>query len=239
MQKNTNKSFTFYLLIFGLFALLRSNFQSMMSGDGPDDSQIRSYFVAEQVEYFTLKDGSLNLQLKSEGEEKEYVSYELADPEGFMADMRPLINEQLDSGVLTGYKHLPGMENSALYQWMPTLISLGMCAFLFFTIFRQRSGGSGGPGANFGQAKTRTFTGGENSVTFRDVAGADEEKAEMRSLTDGCVAAGHDGEITARRIYDAYKGGGMEAARAEAAAIAATNPDTGEVAMLADEDIEF
>ena len=182
MQKNTNRSFTFYLVVFGLFALLMSSFQSMMGGEGPDDSQIRSYFVAEQVEYFTLKDGTLNLQLK--GEEKEHISYELADPKGFMADMRPLINEQLDSGVLSGYKHLPGMENSALYEWMPTLISLGMCAFLFFTIFRQRSGGSGGPGANFGQAKTRAFTGGENSVTFRDVAGADEEKAELQEVVE-------------------------------------------------------
>ena len=160
MQKNPNKSFMFYLVVFVLFALVMNSFQSMMAGDGPDDSQIRSYFVSEQVEYFTLKDSTLTLQMKSDEEKKEYVSYELADPKGFMADMRPLINEQLDSGVLTGYKHMPGMEDSALYDWMPTLISLGMCAFLFFTIFRQRSGGNGGPGANFGQAKTRTFTGG-------------------------------------------------------------------------------
>lgn len=64
----------------------------------------------------------------------------------------------------------------------------------------------------------------------------DEEKAEMRSLTDGCVAAGHDGERTARRIYDAYRQGGMEAARTEAASVMATDPETGE---LASEDIEF
>ena len=66
----------------------------------------------------------------------------------------------------------------------------------------------------------------------------DEEKAEMRSLTDGCVAAGHDGGVTARRIYDAYIGGGMDAARAEASAVMATDPATGEV-ELADDDIDF
>ena len=184
MQKNVNKSFTFYLLVFALIAVLMSSFQSMMSEDGPDDSQIREYFMTGQVEYFTLKDGGLTLEMKGEGEEKQYVRYELADPEQFMEEMRPLINEQLDSGVLKGYKHLPGMESSALYRWMPTLISLGVCAFLFFMIFRQRSGGSGGPGANFGQAKTRAYTGGEDAVTFRDVAGADEEKEELREVVD-------------------------------------------------------
>ena len=66
----------------------------------------------------------------------------------------------------------------------------------------------------------------------------DEEKAEMRSLTDGCVAAGHDGGVTARRIYDAYIEGGMDAARAEASAVMATDPATGEV-ELADDDIDF
>ena len=124
MQKrNANKNFTFYLLVFALVALLLNSFGEMMDADGPDDSQIRSYFVSEQVEYFTLKDGTLTLQMKGDGEQREYVTYELADPKGFMADMRPLINEQLDSGVLTGYKHLPGMEDSALYDWLPTLIS--------------------------------------------------------------------------------------------------------------------
>ncbi len=66
----------------------------------------------------------------------------------------------------------------------------------------------------------------------------DEEKAEMRSLTDGCVVAGHDGGVTARRIYDAYIEGGMDAARAEASAVMATDPATGEV-ELADDDIDF
>ena len=199
MQKNTNKSFTFYFLAFALLAMLLGSFQNMMGAEGPDDSQIRNYFLTRQVEYFTLKDGDLTLQMKGEGEEKQYVRYELANPEQFMEEMRPLINEQLDAGVLKGYKHLPGMENSALYQWMPTLVSLGMCAFLFFTIFRQRSGGgNGGPGANFGQAKTRAYTGGDNPVTFQDVAGADEEKAELQEVVDFLKNPGKFNQLGAR-----------------------------------------
>ena len=174
MQKNTNKSFTFYLLIFGLFALLMNSFQSMMAGKGLDYSQIQSYFSRGEVEYFVLEGSDLTITLKDlpqiEGEKT--IRYTVADPKGFMASRD--FDFQVLEGSLSGYDWKPGPEDSALYDWMPTLISLGMCAFLFFTIFRQRSGGGGGPGANFGQAKTRAFTGGENSVTFRDVAGADE-----------------------------------------------------------------
>ena len=184
MQKNANKSFMFYLVVFGLFALAMNSFQSMMAAEGPDYSQIRGYFNRGEVEYFLLDGSDLTITLKEKDEngQPKVIYYELADPEGFMDSYN--FDAHIANGALTGYDHKPGPEDSALYEWMPTLISLGMCAFLFMTIFRQRSGGGGGPGANFGQAKTRAFTGGENSVTFRDVAGADEEKAELQEVVE-------------------------------------------------------
>ena len=185
MQKrNANKSFMFYLVVFGLFALLMSSFQSIMVADGPDYSQIRHYFNLKQVEYFVLEGSDLSITLKEKDEngQAKMVYYTLADPEGFMDSYN--FDAQIKDGHISGYDWKPGAGDSALYDWLPTLVTLGMCAFLFFTIFRQRSGGSGGPGANFGQARTRAFTGGENSVTFRDVAGADEEKAELQEVVE-------------------------------------------------------
>ena len=183
-NKNVGKSFLSYLLIFSLFAMAVNSFMSMMTPEGPDYSQIRQYFNLKQVEYFVLEGSDLTITLKERDEDgnAKMVYYEVADPEGFMNSYD--FDERIKNGSMSGYDHKPGPEDSALYDWMPTLISLGMCAFLFFTIFRQRSGGSGGPGANFGQAKTRTFTGGENTVTFRDVAGADEEKAELQEVVE-------------------------------------------------------
>ena len=57
----------------------------------------------------------------------------------------------------------------------------------------------------------------------------DEEKAELRRLTDECVAAGYDGAEMARWLYDRYKEGGIEAAREGAANAMSANDETGEV----------
>ena len=200
MQKNTNRSFVSYLLIFALIAVLMGSFQSVMGKEGPDYSQIRGYFNSNQVEYFVLEGSELTLTLteRDENGQPKKVYYTLADPEGFMASYDFDARVADGSRSLTGYDYRPGVESSALYQWMPTLISLGMCAFLFFMIFRQRSGGNGGPGANFGQARTRAYTGGENPVTFQDVAGADEEKAELQEVVDFLKDSGKFNQLGAR-----------------------------------------
>jgi len=174
-----------YLLIFLLFAMLISSFQSMMGGEGPDYSQIRGYFNTNQVEYFILEGHDLKLTLKEKDEsgQPKTLYYKLADPAGFMDsyDFDAMISGERG---LTGYDHKAGPESSIWYQLLPSLLTVGGCLFLFFFIMRQRAGGNGGPGANFGQAKTRTFTGSEVKVTFQDVAGADEEKAELQEIVD-------------------------------------------------------
>ena len=186
MQRKGSRGFGFYLILFGLLAMLVSSFQNMLGAEGPDYSQIRAYFNQDQVEYFLLDGSDLTITLKEKDEngQPKKVYYTLADPEGFMASYD--FDAMTGSGTnLTGYDHKAGPESSYWYQMLPTLLSIGLCLFLFFFIMRQRAGGgNGGPGANFGQAKTRSFSGGEVKVTFNDVAGADEEKAELQEIVD-------------------------------------------------------
>lgn len=75
----------------------------------------------------------------------------------------------------------------------------------------------------------------------------EQEKAELRQLTDRCVAAGCDKGV-ANRIWEQYQHGGMGAVRAFAQQTISTraqgvDPETGEVLdaemELADEDIPF
>ena len=86
MQKNPNRSFTFYLILFGLFAMLMSSFQSIFGAKGPDYSQIRGYFNRGEVEYFLLDGSDLTITLKEKDEngQAKTVYYTLADPDGFM-----------------------------------------------------------------------------------------------------------------------------------------------------------
>lgn len=61
----------------------------------------------------------------------------------------------------------------------------------------------------------------------------DEEKAELRRLTDECVALGYDANEMAHYLFGQYKEGGIEAARSAAAqsvaAVGNVDPETGEV----------
>ena len=73
-------------------------------------------------------------------------------------------------------------ESSTFIQFLinvlPMLILIGV-AFYFIT----RQLGSGNKSMDFGRSKAR-LSGGETKVTFKDVAGLDEEKEEMSELID-------------------------------------------------------
>ncbi|MEF9934798.1 MAG: ATP-dependent zinc metalloprotease FtsH [Clostridium sp.] len=63
------------------------------------------------------------------------------------------------------------------------LLILMMVGFLFF--FMQQSQGGGGKGVmNFGKSKAKLATNDKRKVTFKDVAGADEEKVELQEVVD-------------------------------------------------------
>ena len=108
------------VVVFFAFTAMRQTEQR----DTPIYSQIRAYFVQEQVEYFTLEDNTLTLTLKSQGSgEPIRVTYHVANPMIFYEDMRDLINEQLDSGVLMGCDYPPGVESSWWYHLVPYLVA--------------------------------------------------------------------------------------------------------------------
>ncbi|ALB48511.1 MULTISPECIES: ATP-dependent zinc metalloprotease FtsH [Clostridium] len=73
--------------------------------------------------------------------------------------------------------------------WIATLLPFILMAvfiFIFLFIFTQQSqSGSGGRGVmNFGKSKAKMVTPDTQTVTFEDIAGADEEKAELEEIVE-------------------------------------------------------
>ncbi|WP_373897396.1 ATP-dependent zinc metalloprotease FtsH [Haloimpatiens sp. FM7315] len=68
--------------------------------------------------------------------------------------------------------------------WIPSLIiTLVLIGVLF--MFMQQSQGGGNRGVmNFGKSKARLATNDKKKVTFKDVAGADEEKEELEEIVE-------------------------------------------------------
>ncbi len=179
----------FMLLLLAMMAFFTfSALQQVNRGDAPTYSQIRELFHQGRVEYFTLEDSTLTLTLRGQKEgESVRMVYQVASPLVFYSDMRQLIDEQLASGVLKGYDYPPGVESSWWYDLIPYLVAAAVLCLFWYLMMRQRSAGGGGsaPGAaRFSRARTRTLSDQGKKVTFEDVAGADEEKEELREIVE-------------------------------------------------------
>jgi cell division protease FtsH len=68
---------------------------------------------------------------------------------------------------------------TVLISWLPTLLLIGI--WIFF--MRQMQSG-GGKAMSFGKSKARLMTDKQKKVTFNDVAGIDEAKAELQEIID-------------------------------------------------------
>ena len=176
-----------YLMLLLLMIFAVNTVQQMNQADDPTYSQVRTLFEQEKVKYFVLKGKDLGLQIREEGDKVSTVHYQLSDLSVFYSDLHELIDRQHESGVLEGYDYKVGIEGSWWYRMLPYLILLLVMAAFWYMMYLRQSGGSsgGGPGpSRFGHARTRTLADQGKKVTFQDVAGAEEEKEELREIVD-------------------------------------------------------
>ena len=104
----------------------------------------------------------------------------------FYADVNRIYENQLGQSVspteytFTFATELPP-QTSWLAEWLPLLVSLALFALLWYFLMRQQTGGKGGM-MGFGKSRARQTDPSANKVSFRDVAGADEEKEELQEI---------------------------------------------------------
>ena len=73
-------------------------------------------------------------------------------------------------------------EPSWLAEWLPIILMLGFFALLWYFLMRQQTGGGKGGMMGFGKSRAKQTDPSQNKVTFKDVAGADEEKEELAEI---------------------------------------------------------
>ena len=146
-------------------------------------SQILALFDECKVSEYTLDLGSGELRYKLMNEDKVH-SYEVPSVTLFVQDVaeyRERYNEaHPDKPLVQDYYKVT--DNSWLLTVVPTAVLMIMAIVLFVVMFRQANGG--GKINSFGRANIKATTGSAKKATFADVAGADEEKAEMAELVD-------------------------------------------------------
>ena len=88
----------------------------------------------------------------------------------------------------TGYKFTYDVQEpekaSVFLQLLPSLISLVLFIVMIVFIFRMQSGGAMRGANSFVRGRTRLVNPASNPIRYEDVAGADEEKAELKEVVD-------------------------------------------------------
>ena len=145
-------------------------------------SQVVELFRKEQVRSFEVQDEVITMNLHSPYNGETTVSAYLADPASFRTEMSDLLTAQMESGVLEYYHYVPDEGFSAFDLVLPLLL-VGLALLFVWAMFMSRANNSN-PLQNFGKARTVLGVPDGKKVTFADVAGADEEKAELQEVVD-------------------------------------------------------
>ena len=189
MSKNW-KSILVYILIPILLIGAVVFFANSQTSTDMKYSQIVSMFKNGEVSEFSLDLSSGNLVYKTFAKPKEEKTYSVPSVSYFLDDIRDDVkayNEKHpDKPIVYDYK--AGTSNTWILSMLPSLlmfvvlIALGIYAF-------KKMGGAMSNEANrtlgFGKIKTKTLVEDEKrKTTFKDVAGCDEEKAELEELVE-------------------------------------------------------
>ena len=183
MKKRKNFPVIIYLLL--LFVLMYGVMQMVtLSSQALTYSDIVELFEAEQVKNFTVRGNDIRLELHEPLEGETELQASLANPESFRAEMNQLFREQQDRGILESYDFLPE-ESFTPFDLVLPLLTVGIVLLLVWSMIMMRMNGNGnGPMNGFTRARTVLGIPDGKKVTFADVAGADEEKAELAEIVD-------------------------------------------------------
>ena len=146
-------------------------------------SDVLDLFENERVESFVLQGDTLTLTLYgSEAEQAGTATAKIGDIETFHKDLDETIAAQSAVGVLKSYNYLPA-ANSIWKTALPYLL-VGIALLFVWFILMNRSGSGPNAMAQFTRANARFGVPSGESVTFQDVAGADEEKEELSEIVE-------------------------------------------------------
>lgn len=141
-----------------------SSFQQMWNGD-----KIKSLYVHDDG--MTI-DGVLT-------DDKKFITYA---PQDMLAN---LMTKDANANVKVEFE--APSNTGAWLAIIPSIVMIVLFLIVLFVMTQQSHGNSGGGGRgvmNFGKSRAKIATPDTKTVTFNDVAGADEEKQELEEIVD-------------------------------------------------------
>ncbi|MBR4873441.1 MAG: ATP-dependent zinc metalloprotease FtsH [Clostridia bacterium] len=198
-MKRNFKTILFYILLIGVIALSVSSLLGQTKQEKLIYSDIVDQFKTDSVVSFVV-DESYNLTMVIVDPEKatydeqtgkviafgendvKQISYQLRSLDLFHTDLEGYI---ASNNNLKEYDYEPQKSYPWWISMVPSVIVIVIVIVLWFVMMNQATGGKGGKINSFGKAHVKTpLPNDKNKVRFTDVAGADEEKAELQEIVD-------------------------------------------------------
>ncbi len=175
----------FYVILFAVILLI---FSVMNYKPGVKQilySELVSYIKAGQVTEMVIDDRNVTIKLNEEAPVNDPTANQrvasIPSIGVLYENAGDAIQEHLDNGTLK--LDTPAPEEFPWWvSFLPSLLTIGI--FIVFWIFFMRQTQGGGKAMNFGKSTAKMAQGGDTHVTFKDVAGADEEKEELEEIVD-------------------------------------------------------
>ncbi|KAI4453371.1 metalloprotease m41 ftsh [Holotrichia oblita] len=185
------------ILVFGLISVLN------MMGSGikaENYSNVINQFDNHNVSTYELDLGSGALAYKLRGESEAVYPHYYTVPNVSLflndtAEYRREYNALYPNEPLV-QNFLPISDNSFLTNFLPYLLIIALMVGFTFIVMRQTTGG--GKMSQFSKANVRNQSSSGKKTTFKDVAGADEEKEELAEIVDFLKSPKKYQEIGAR-----------------------------------------
>ncbi len=133
------------------------------------------------TEFFSLLEGGEIVEIQQEGQQIEAT---LQDESIISTEVSPNVDvqaraEEHEVEYNFSEEEGPPWWTTMLTYMLPFALLIGL-----FIFFMQQTQGGGSKVMNFGKSKARLYEPEHKNVTFKEVAGADEEKVELEEVVD-------------------------------------------------------
>ena len=180
MNGKRKYGFSGVFLVVLMLLLLYYLFTGMRSSGDISYAQLRQLFQQEQVQSFVIRDTRITADLK----DGTTATCDLYSFDLFYDDLNELVEQQSASGIITDYNYHADHSTNWLQLLLPYVLAILAFILLMNLMARNAGGGMDSKMARFGEARVQTPGEGDKKTTFRDVAGADEEKEELQEIVE-------------------------------------------------------
>lgn len=183
MNKRPRSGFTFYLVL--IVAILLSSFFMTRLRPPVEKalSDMEEDIVSGKVSKVLINGDEIEVQLADGDENKQGTSYVKRINPLMIPAYHEMLSKAHQEGKLKSYDYTQPADVAGIFNIALLVLMIGsMGFFIYYSLARQ--GGDGKTALNFGRNRAKMNDPSKNKVSFKDVAGADEEKAELQEVVD-------------------------------------------------------